>query len=182
MRKSILLLLTVFIISLIDACICRDSKYLDFDEITIVVDDPAISQGDSLILFLEPLDVRFVGQASPAFSLFSFTYAAIDCDYGWGGLKFPLSSVSIRSNQDFNANFPAGTELNELFFLDTYIYEFPGDERIKPLAEVDLDNLISSELILREFPTAAKEHIFRIDIIREKGDTLTAFSPKVTWE
>ncbi|MEM7511092.1 MAG: hypothetical protein AAF388_09185 [Bacteroidota bacterium] len=182
MRKSILLLLTVFILSLIDACICRDSKYLDFDEITIIVDEPAISQGDSLVLFLEPLDVRYVGQASPAFSLFSSTYAAIDCDYGWGGLKFPLSSVSIRSNQDFNANFPAGTELNELFFLDTYIYEAPGDERIKPLAEVDLDNLISSELILREFPTAAKEHIFRIELIREKGDTLTAFSPKVTWE
>lgn len=174
--------MTVFILSLIDACICRDSKYLDFEGITIVVDEPTISQGDSLVLFLEPLDVRYVGQASPTFSLFSSTYAAIDCDYGWGGLKFPLSSVSISSDQGFNSDYPAGTELNELFFLDTYIYEFPGDERIKPLAEVDLESLISSELILREFPTASKEHVFRIDLIREKGDTLTAFSPAVSWE
>ncbi|MEM8898891.1 MAG: hypothetical protein AAGC85_12330 [Bacteroidota bacterium] len=182
MRKSLLLLLTVFILSLIDACICRDSKYLDFDEITIVVDEPAISQGDSLVLFLEPLGVKYVGQASPAFSLFSSAYAAIDCDYGWGGLKFPLSSVRISSDQDFHADYPSGTELNELFFLDTYVYEAPGEDRIKPLAEVDLQSLISSELILREFPTASKEHIFRIDLLREKGDTLTAFSPKLSWE
>ncbi|MEM8902020.1 MAG: hypothetical protein AAGC85_28185 [Bacteroidota bacterium] len=182
MRKSILLLLTVFVISLINACICQDSKYLDFDGITIVVDEPIVSQGDSLILFLEPLDARFIGQTGPVFSLFSSAYAAIDCDYGWGGLKFPISSVSISSDQDFHTDYPAGTELNELFFLDTYIYEAPGDERIKPLAQVDLDNLISSELILREFPTAAKEHIFRIDLIREKGDTLTAYSPTINWE
>ena len=182
MRKSVSLLLTGFFLSLISACICSNTKYLDFDEITIVVNEPTVSQGDSLVLFLEPQDVRYIGQAFPSFSLFSSAYAAIDCEYGWGGLKFPVASVSISSDQDFLADYPAGEELNELFFLDTYVYEAPGAERFKPLAEVDLQSLISSELILREFPTASQEHLFRIDLIREKGDTLTAYSPTVSWE
>ncbi|MEM6766038.1 MAG: hypothetical protein AAF824_10310 [Bacteroidota bacterium] len=181
-KKSIFLLFAGYIISLISACICNNTKYVDFDEISILVDEPLISTGDSLLMYVEAVDPRFIGQASPGLSLFPTAYAAIDCDYGWGGLKFPISSVSITSNQDFNDDYPAGTELSPLFLLDTYTYEAPGSERIKPLGEVNPQELIPSELILYEIPTASKAHILKIEITRTKGDTLIAFSPTLSWE
>jgi hypothetical protein len=183
MKKRILtLLLTFNLLGLFTGCFldCPDEKYFDYSAIGITVDDPEVGITERFKFGIKHEDLTYLASNPTIFSFQNSAYATSVCKEGYGGEKYRLIRVSIKSNNDFNAQLPAGTELNT-------IVRSLGINAGNELVEDTLNNLNPSsfnagEMYIDLKPGAIKNHIFTIEIEKSNHEVLTAASGEIIFQ
>ena len=180
MKTKILIILTIgFFARFLLSCagMCDSVKYYNFTKVELVNINQNIVENDSLKLYINPLDYECIAFNKNNISNSAF---AIDCDDGWGGMKYPITKIEFISNADFNNDFPANTILNNLITINAWIDDV-GYKYMK-LDEYDLSETIWSDIYITSYPTIDKKHIFTVKIIKINGDTIIANSEEIIWQ
>lgn len=177
-RKILLLLGGFFIFQLVISC-CRDAKeFIDFTKIELIVEQEGVITNDSLSIIVFPEDFRYV---AGSFSNFGFNNTmAFSCEEGWGGMKFPVQSVEITSNKDFDKDHLAGTSLNDLFM------QFGPDENFKYTFQmIEAEGFMDSggtDLKLFIAPSLDKTHEFTLTFSKSDGTVISGTTDAIEWE
>ena len=182
MKKNIILLILLLnITGLIASCFnsCDQFKYFTYEGIKIHLEQSFVENEDSLLIEVNYLEPDFTAQLSRDF-LNQNTLNAFDCDKGWGGDKFPLTRIAIKSDSDFNSQFLAGEDLSEIIKVrgyndnNEYIYDY--------LDNFNPTNVNTGYMYILLRPEIEKEHIITIEFEKDNGEIVTAISDKITWE
>lgn len=184
MKKTLTVLIIFGVVSIITSCLdsfCDDNKYLDFNTSIIIIKSSEIQQNDSLSFRIGAKDGYYLGYSIPKFNLISSVYALIDCDEGWGGLKYPLTKIEITSDSDFNEDYPANTILNGLVSIDVWIKESREVKNMK-LKDVNISDNFESQMYISEKPTICKEHTLTIKLFKSDGKIIESKTEKITWK
>ena len=181
MTKQIAIILGLLItIEIVTSCFdhCDRYKYFDFDSISITPMNPIVAVDDSLTLRIDKPDGRFIA-ARIRLNMITTAYAAVDCDKGWGGFKFPISKIKVTSDSDYSDNLPANSILNEIVIIRKW----------KTGNEYELTNLYDidggdswSWMYISERPTLSKLHRFTIKLYKSNGDIIIGTSDQIQWE
>lgn len=107
-------------------------------------------------------------------------YAMVkDCDPGGFYNYNPVVQVSITSNNDINANLPAGSNLVGEFFAYHHQAFISAESMLFQTYVSDLSAGVSYSLRLMTPPTQSGEHIFTIDVTLEDGKVISAQTSKL---
>ncbi|GGB76509.1 hypothetical protein GCM10007424_15650 [Flavobacterium suaedae] len=158
---------------------CEEWKYIDYNGIEVEVRNPVVSVNDSLSFGYKTTGSEYLA-ITKSFSHFSNTVYAFDCDKGYGGDKYPLVSISITSDTDFDETHPAGTELNDIIYTRGTIEGEYGVYGTLP--EFDPSTINTYYMYLKAIPNNDNPHRFTIEIERVNGDVMTATSEEIVWE
>ncbi len=193
-RKIMILVGIYFIIILVvnscDYGACKDIDYYDFSKVHIQIKNTnTIKSQDSLIFEIKQLDTRYMAQKRVKFNIIKETYA-LNCEFGWNGMKIPLSKIEITSSSDFNEEHPANSLLNDLIIVK--ILEDPNkyhsDYHFEKFDSVEFERLLPREDFLNpdfyiaEHPTLDLAHRLTVKIFKSNGDTIVAESEQIFWE
>ena len=138
-----------------------------------------LNKSDSLFFRIEPIDLYFLADNIQKTQLFETAYA-FKCDNGYGGMKYEVIKIEITSDSDFNDQFLTNTLLNDLVTVKKGNISNKFDH-IK-LNDVDLSEIIWSELYIVDHPTISKEHIFSIKLFKSDGVVISIQSEKIIWQ
>ena len=145
----------------------------------IDVESATILQRDSLSFHIDPTDGYFLGLNMPKFNFISSGYA-LDCDEGWGGLKYPLTKIEIISDSDFNENYPANTILNGLVTIDAWIEESREVKNMR-FDDANISDNFMSHMYISQRPTISNEHILTIKLYKSGGKVIEAKTDQLIW-
>ncbi|MEM1122402.1 MAG: hypothetical protein AAGJ18_18290, partial [Bacteroidota bacterium] len=149
-------------------------------EISIHADFPKVPKGDTLRLEVWATDPVFISSVSTNLGINQAM--AITCPReGQMGLKFPVQSVSVTSNQDFDDDHPAGTPLNDLFIQRAMNLLTRANETLPLVADGFLDAHVTN-LLLTSMPTLKRQHIFTLTFEKANGEVITGRSTEISWE
>ena len=101
------------------------------------------------------------------------TANALSCvENGYSGPKYPVSTISITSNTDFDALHPSGTSLNDIVL----VKELMVGSTFIPLNSFDAAALFVGDVYvsrqqfyIAQRPTSAKEHVLTIAVQKSNG-------------
>lgn len=178
MKKKILIL--VFTLNLLGVIgCCGDVKYFNYSGIEVEVRNPVVAVNDSLSFGYKVTGSEYLAITKP-FSLFSNAAYALECDKGYGGDKYPLVRISVTSDTDFDAEHPAGTELNNII----YTRGTSGGEYdvYGTLPEFDPSTVNTYYMYLKAKPDNDNPHKLTIEIERVNGDVYSNTSEEIVWE
>jgi hypothetical protein len=192
--RKILILTGVYIlfIVVVNSCdygICKDVDYYDFSEVKIQIKNSnTIESQDSLIFKINQLDTRYMAQKRIEFNFIKSTYA-LNCDYGWNGMKIPLTKIEISSNSDFNEDHLANTSLNDLIIVKILEdpNKFHSEYHFEKFNSVEFEKLLPREDFLNpdfyiaEQPTMEFNHRLTVKIFKSNGDIIVAESEGIFW-
>jgi hypothetical protein len=181
MTKKILIIIFLFnTVGIITSCFdqCDKYQYYDFDQISIVPINPVVAIADSLTFRIDT-DGKFVASNDLQFNMMSTANATIDCDKGWGGLKFPINKIEVTSDSDFNAEFPANTILNEIIMLRKWTTD--NDYILTTVNNIDKGQ-DWTWMFIKERPTLSKSHKLTIKLFKSNGDIITGTSDLIEWD
>lgn len=106
--------------------------------------------------------------------------AALSCDDGWGGMKYPIKSIEIVSNNDFDSTHPAAASLNDLFRLRTYDNRSSfTDDPIPTSGELSVKVLV---IISTARPNMSMNHVFTIKITKSNDEIVIVETPSFEWQ
>jgi len=176
MKNRIRMLIALFIFQTLISC-CKDVKFLDYSVISVLESTTFVDTESSLGLTIKAEDVEFVA------ALQSFGHhpaMAYNCDYGWGGMKYPIMRIDILSASDFDSLHPAGTSLSDLFEYE----EFVGEDEFESsnLSEIDNYSAETINLTLSERPSIENSHAFTILLTKSNGDVLETTTSEIVWQ
>lgn len=177
-RKASILLISFFIFQLIVSC-CKDVEFIDFTEITFKSDQTLLIQGDTLSFEIWADDLKYLGATLNDFG-FSKTMA-FSCVEGLDGMKFPVQTVQITSNNDFDPTHLAGTSLNDLFFEKSY-NEVSSEQELLPLKAEGFMNQGIADLLLLSSPQLEQRHTFTLTFEKSNGEVVTGTTEEIKWE
>jgi hypothetical protein len=123
-------------------------------------------------------DVEYVATVVPCFTgfLVQNSYAFQCPDMGGEGMKDPIVSLNIYSNNEFNA-VSAGESLNDFIVIERY---YTVEEFV--LVSATSPPFVNSEVILDfTIDPNASSHIFTVEIETESGITFEDQTFQVTW-
>ncbi|MEL7120083.1 MAG: hypothetical protein AAFO07_11600 [Bacteroidota bacterium] len=181
-KKISSILILQIILQLLFSC-CRSVQYYDYSQMEVITPDEQISITEELLIELKPLDLRFIGYKTGQFG-FSFSMA-INCDEGWNGMKFPITSIEVISNANFDSIHQAGDSMNDYFlfkrFLSSDQFEYISIEDLLTDAPegVNVDHV---DLILQKRPNLARTHQFTITLTKSNGTTISLETNPISWE
>lgn len=192
-RKTLILVgVYVLLIGVINSCdsgFCKDVDYYDFSEVQIqIMNSNTIESSDSLIFTIRQLDTRYMAQNQKKLNLLKTIYA-LNCDYGWNGMKIPLIRIEITSDSDFNEDYPANSLLNDLVIVKV-LYDvnlINSDYEFKKFDSCNFDKLLPREGFLNpdfyiaEHPTIDLTHQLTVKIFKSNGDLIIAESEEIFW-
>lgn len=183
----------IFLIFIMQSCdygFCKDVDYYDFSEVLVRIKNlTTIDTSDSLNFEIRQLDTRYMAQNCIKINLIKTTYA-LNCDYGWNGMKIPLTKIEITSNSDFNEDHPANSLLNDLIIVkildepnkfnsDYHFEKFDSVEFEKLLPRVDF---LNPDFYITEHPTKDLTHRLKVKIFKSNGDIIITESEQIFWE
>jgi len=182
MKKRILtIILCLNLFSLLSCFDCSDYKYYDYSGIKILVNNPFVAlEDENLSLSVHNEGGRFLAQTKKINNFGNSLYA-FGCDEGFGGEKYPLVRISIMSDSDFNSEYLANNELNDI----VYVRGTNIDGEYDVLDKVS--NFQPSKINLAYFfislkPETDKTHKITLEIEKSNGEILSATSEEITWE
>ncbi len=182
MRKKILMtFLTLNLISFI-SCFehCKNYKFFDYRDIKIVVQNPFVTSNDSLSFGVNYVDTEFLSMTKLNFNFGNSLYAAVDCDKGYGGDKYPLTRITITSDSNFNSDFPANTELNELISIRGT--NSNGEYVLGKISDFIPSKVNLGYMYLSMRPENNENQKFTIEIEKSNGEILSSTSEQISWE
>lgn len=191
-RMAFLLVLYV-VLGVAEACIdCECSyapPYFDFAALHSSVLSPDVN-ADMLEITLTPDSVSYLaGQGRGGGpGLFSPAYACSCATPGELGPKFPVTSLNITADRDFNDTLPAGASLNALFELASA--DFPLQRY--PLDQIGLLSFWNYGFVeppyggtllvtARQPDDADVPYRFTVTLTRSDGRSVSTETPAVTW-
>jgi len=175
MKKGIQLLIVFFILQTIVSC-CKEVEFFNFSSFSIQESSLEIATNQLLELEIFPDDLEYTSYLKD-FGI-SQSYA-LDCDDGWGGAKYEIIDIQVRSNSDFDSTHLKGEYLDDLF-----VYKVYGDNEtvsFKSLTELTKYELYHIDLKLLNSPKMDSLHQFEIIITKENSETLISFSKDIKW-
>ena len=195
MIRKILILTGAYIvlILIVQSCdygFCKDVDYYDFSEIQVRIKNlTTIETSDSLNFEIRQLDTRYMAQNCNTINLIKATYA-LNCDYGWNGMKIPLTKIEITSNSDFNENHPANSLLNDLVIVkvledpNNYYSEFDFEmfDSVEFEKLLPREDFLNPDFYIVEHPTIDLTHRLTIKVFKSNGDTIITESEDIYWE
>jgi len=193
-KKLLTIILSCFSILLIvqscDSGYCKDVDFYDFSQVQIYIKkSTSIETNDSLNFEIPQLDTRYMAQNHPKLELINTVYA-LNCDYGWNGMKIPLTKIEITSNADFNEDHPKNTLLNDLIIAKVVIddesynreYEFKMFDKVRFERILPREYTLNPDFYIVEKPSLEQTHQLTIKIFKSNGDIITAKSEEIFWE
>lgn len=180
-KKFFLLFFGLNLISL-NSCFehCKDYKFFDYQNIEVSVENPEVSQNDSLSFGIQYLNIEYLSSRSTQFDFGNNLHAFTSCDKGYGGEKYPLSRIKITSDSDFNDAYPAQSELNEIVTIRGT--NANGEYVLGHLNDFDPSDLNIGYMWISDRPTLDSNHHLTIEIEKSNGDVLSATSMQIIWE
>lgn len=177
--KKSLVLIGYFVIQFISSC-CNGVKYYDFTQMDVQLSGNTVEPDQDLTIQLFATDLKYLALQLPDLGFASSL--ALNCDDGWGGMKYPFESIEITSAANFNDEYPAAQNLAPLF----QIMKFLGDGKFEmvPLAEADLAAFRGDDvtLIISERPTAVFTHQLQLKLRKSNQETITVTTTDITWQ
>lgn len=188
-KKLALLVFAYYALNLIS---CADKcpsihALMDFESFQVYPDMLDVVKGDTLRLNIAISEVLYVEEPSTNFEFnwFPQLYAE-DCEYaGQQGWRNEIEQIEITSDADFDAQHPAGTLLNDLFFV--YFDDY-GIDTYLPLTQCDHNYFfyLSLEAEKSYFgilttPTLSQTHHFTFKAVKENEKEYSDVSPGVVW-
>lgn len=180
MAKKVLFVFGIFFcFQLIISCCRNPREFIDFSEITLEVEQEESIANDSVNIFVNATDYHLV---AALFDRLGFEETmAFSCEEGFKGMKFPIQSVEIISDNDFDEEHLAGTPLNDLF------KHFAFDETQSTYAFRNLEtegfmNDGIADLALFTPPTLSKSHRFTLTLVKSDETIITASTKPIEWE
>jgi len=170
------------IMGIVSSCfkiVCNDFKYVTYEGIEIHLEKPFVETGDSLLIQIRYLESDFIAQTFDNF-FNSNALLAADCDKGWGGEKFPLTRISIKSDSDFNSEYLANQDLGKIAKVRGI--DSNGEYAYNYLNTFNPADVTKGYLYITLRPETDKEHIFTIEFEKDNGEVVSAISETVTWE
>lgn len=181
--------LTIVVVNSCDSGFCKDVDYYDFSEVQIQIrNSNTIALSDSLNFRIIQPDTRYMARKRHGFNLINTCYA-LNCEYGWNGMKIPLTKIEITSSSDFNEDHPANSLLNDLILVkikedpnkfnsDFHFEKFDSVEFEKILPR---DDFLNPDFYIAEHPDIDFTHKLTIKIFKSNGDIIVAESEKINW-
>lgn len=185
MKKIILTLFFTLNLAAFLSCNCPDPTYYDYSGIELKVFNDKLSIKDSLVFGVQYKGTEYLVERSIRFDFSNKMYAAVDCTgEGELGEKYPLTKISIKSNADFNEQFPAGTNLNSIIGARGGVSKVDGRyvDRYGKISDFMPHDINLGYMYISSQPTKSKTHVFTIEIEKSNGSILTATSKPVVWE
>ena len=183
-------ILLILIVQSCDYGFCKDVDYYDFSEIQVRIKNlTTIEMSDSLNFEIRQLDTRYMAQNCNKKNLIKTTYA-LNCDYGWNGMKIPLTKIEITSNSNFNEDHPANSLLNDLVIVKVLEdpNKFHSEYHFEKFDSVGFEKLLPREDFLNpdfyivEHPTIDLTHRLTVKIFKSNGDIIITESEQIFWE
>ena len=163
-------------------CFCDPvPPYVDFSEIEVHTLDSELGHGDSLIFYVEPKEPLFISQRISQAISFPQAFATSCPHPGDQGMKFPVESMIITSNQDFDSTHKAGQNLNDLFLIGTYTDWAPVNDSLLNSNIVNF-GWYEVQLLLTHSPSLGADHTFRIELSKSNQEIIVGSSEKITWK
>lgn len=181
MKKKILFIVFTFnLMGLINSCECPSEKYYNYKAIEFEIYNPLVALNDTLKFGLRGEEIMYLAQNKINFQFSNSANATTVCEKGWAGEKYSMTRISIKSDTDFNTNFPSGSELNSI------ITARGLNSNQEPILTT-LNNLNPSTVYLDGFyisqrPEINKTHRFRVEIEKSNGDILIDTSEVIIWQ
>lgn len=185
MKKRILTIcLTFNILGLLSACFpdCPAERYYDYDAIIASVASPKVLANEKLA-FGYDIDwdnIKYMAEKKVECNFSNAIYATTKCEKGYEGEKYPVIRISVKSDANFNSNFPAGSELNSIIRGSSYDSDNKLVEDV--LTNLNPAKLITYTLKISLKPETFKKHRFTIEIEKSNHEILKATTEEVTFE
>lgn len=176
MKKKILIAFFVLNLAGFISC-CGNLTYYDYDGIKTKVDNPIVAENDSLSFGYRQVNRNYM--AAKVNLNYDAAYAAVDCDKGSGGPKYPLVRISVTSDTDFDETHPAGTELNDLIYVRAGTVEGIAEGRLTDLQPSEINYLY---MYINERPADNIPHKFTIEVEKSNGEIYSDTSQEIVWE
>ncbi|MBV6439757.1 MAG: hypothetical protein DYG98_09840 [Haliscomenobacteraceae bacterium CHB4] len=163
-------------------CDCAEvSPFFDYKKLKVGANTPVASLGLSLKIDADSLTYLANAPAPTDFGVISSAWACSCLWNGHEGPKYGIQSLNIYADRDFNDTLPVGTSLNSLF------YQLNGDALYLMQPDYQPNDFLhfesgirSIEMTTYEKPTElAAPFVFRVEIVKSTGDTLTGETEKV---
>ncbi|TCN59075.1 hypothetical protein D0809_12030 [Flavobacterium circumlabens] len=185
MKKRILtIFLTFNILGLLSACFpdCPLEKYYDYDAIIARVGYRKVLANEKLTFGydIDWANIKYMAEKKTDFNFSNALYATTKCEKGYEGEKYPVIRISVKSDADFNSNFPAGSELNSIIRASSYDSDNKLVEDV--LTNLNPARLITYTLKIALKPETFKKHRFTIEIEKSNHEILKATTEEVTFE
>lgn len=184
-KKGFLILVMYHLIGLTSCRECDASiPFYDFKAMSVYSINPDVAINDSLVFRLSPQDLNYLTETSFNFSLFKTANALSCIENGYSGPKYPVSTIRITSNTDFDALHPSGTSLNDIVL----VKELMVGSTFIPLNSFDAAALFVGDVYvsrqqfyIAQRPTSAKEHVLTIAVQKSNGETVAVETELIAW-
>lgn len=197
MLKKTLFLFGVYSgIILLNGCLrCSDDyPYYDFYGFDFQVEKDAIFEGDTVhILTIIETDIVYLSNVIRG-SMVSSAFATQECPGpGNSGKKYEIISMTVTSNNDWDDDHPAGTNLTSLIKFILPVFNTETGLVIDELVNVE-ENLNVFDFygvsdpappplrILLPKPSLDREHKLTFTIEKSSGEAVEATTEAITWE
>jgi len=192
--KIFTLIIAYFCLMIFDSCSVSDDgidcgninapPFYDFKSLIISPNQNEISNGEKLELTIQLDELEYLTFVQPKFSfgLLNKAYGCTPLPPGYDGPKFPIATIEVSSNQDFNSDNLANSLLNKFITLRYFDELIPLDQ-----ANIDQLNFIEADhstkgLILETTPDSLNiEHTFTIKITKSNGEIIENSVSGVVW-
>lgn len=160
--------------------------FFDFESIQLNGSDFEIEESEVLEFRVLLEGIEFLALENKKSWDFSFslmpTVMACSClEDGFDGLKFPIESISLISNADWNEDLPAGEDLSE-FLLSNY---YTADEFVQVSTVINESYFlfpdIDTRVQIQERPSKDQTHTLTLTFTKSNGEIISQFLDEVTW-
>lgn len=160
-------------------CGMPDFPYREMISMNLFTEKTQIDELDSLKIRIIPVDYKFYANTA---GLIPSAYAW-ECESdGYLGHKFKYSQIEIFSDKDFDNTHPAGTLLNDLFFVKpAYENVFKPFNGTIPTDSLIMDLVQGAYLITEKRPLTNFTHQLVVSI-RNENDTRVSSNIDITWK
>ena len=174
------------VLLVVDACLkCNDDvlPYFDYQELTMHYrNGKEIYVGRDFVLSVRLDGFNYLAENN-SFGMIPTMMATQPCTRnGYDGVKYPLDSVRIISESDWDPDHPAGNSLNDVFYVEQW-WDYDGEEYIQlgsnqgiPLVEAG-----STVFQARTFPAQSLEHVFHLTYYKSNGELVEGVTDTITW-
>lgn len=187
MKKKILIVIfTLNLFSFLSCLSCDEYRFYDYTGIEVVVSNPIINlEDESLLIKVHFKGGHFLAQTNKmnnfGNSLYAYSLYAYDCDKGFDGDKYPLTRISITSDSDFNDEYLADNELNDIVYVRGTNANGEYDILDK-VSNFHPSQINIGYLYIYLKPELDKTHKITIEIEKSNGEILSATSEEIIWE
>lgn len=160
-------------------CGIPDFPYYEIEGMEASVRNTSLAAQDTLKIQLVNQQFNYLAHSHSAFT----SALAWTCDSdGYMGPKYKYTELKITSKQDFDDAYPAGANLNELFYLNS---EYK--ERLLLSSYMNQDSIIQKvahgyfHLETTRKPGSSLDVEFLIQFTNTKNNRVTVKTPRINW-